>query len=78
MSTIGARPVTLDTEIGELGLDRVDFIKLDGDGIESQMLPGATQVLQRWSPLIIMELAPYVLKEEGSSLAELIEILAAN
>jgi len=78
MSTEGARAATLDTLVGELGPERVDFIKLDIDGFEPRMFRGATQVLQRWRPTIIMELAPYVLKEEGSSLAELIEILAAN
>ncbi len=78
MSTEGARATTLDTLVAELGLERVDFIKLDIDGFESQMFRGATRVLQRWHPVIVMELAPYVLKEEGSSLEELIGILTEN
>lgn len=75
MSTSGARARTLDAVVAELGLTRVDCIKLDIDGAECDMLRGARQVLAEWRPVIIMELAPYVLEERGSSLAELIEIL---
>ncbi len=78
MPTDGARAATLDTLVGELRLERVDLIKLDIDGFEPRMFRGASRVLKRWHPPIIMELAPYVLEEEGSSLAELIEILATN
>jgi FkbM family methyltransferase len=75
MTTSGASTKTLDSAIFSIGLDRVDCIKLDIDGFECGMLRGAREVLMRWHPVIIMELAPYVLEEQGASLEELIGLL---
>ncbi len=75
MTTSGARARTLDSAIAELGLPRIDCIKLDIDGFECGMLRGAREVLTRWHPSIIMELAPYVLAEQGASLDELVKLL---
>lgn len=75
MTTVGADARTLDSFILSLTLDRVDCIKLDIDGFECGMLRGAREVLTRWHPPIIMELAPYALKEQGESLHELIKLL---
>lgn len=77
MATSGAQARTLDSVILELGLDRVDCIKLDIDGFECAMMRGSDHVLTRWHPAIIMELAPYALEEQGASLHELIELLRA-
>lgn len=74
-TTNGAQAQTLDHVIASLGLDKVDFIKLDIDGFECGMMRGADAVLARWHPKIIMELAPYSLAEQGESFAELIGIL---
>jgi FkbM family methyltransferase len=75
MATSGAKPRTLDSTILSIGLDRVDCIKLDIDGFECGMLRGAREMLTRWQPTIIMELAPYALEEQGASLNELIHLL---
>ncbi|MDR4463994.1 MAG: FkbM family methyltransferase [Nitrospira sp.] len=75
MTTSGAQARTLDSVICSLGLDRVDCIKLDIDGFECGMIRGATEVLTRWQPTIIMELAPYALEEQGASLYELLQLL---
>lgn len=75
MTTSGAKPRTLDSVILSIGLARVDCIKLDIDGFECGMLRGAREVLTRWHPTIIMELAPYALEEQGASLSELIHLL---
>ncbi|MCB1103223.1 MAG: FkbM family methyltransferase [Cephaloticoccus sp.] len=75
MTTAGARARALDLVVAELGLERIDCIKLDIDGAECAMLRGAADSLRRWHPAIVMELAPYVLEEKGSSLAELVGIL---
>ncbi len=78
MTTTGASTRTLDSAIAGLALPRVDCIKLDIDGAECAMLRGASQVLTRWHPTIIMELAPYVLEEKGTSLGELVGLLATH
>jgi FkbM family methyltransferase len=75
MPTSGASARTLDAAVTALGLTRLDCIKLDIDGFECQMFRGAREVLTRWHPTIIMELAPYVLEEQGASLAELVQLL---
>jgi len=75
MTTNGAIATTLDSAINELDLDRLDLIKLDIDGFECQMLRGAAKTLMKWRPILIMELAPYVLEEQGSSIDELLGLL---
>jgi FkbM family methyltransferase len=75
MTTKGAEARTLDSVVSSLKLSRVDCIKLDIDGFECRMLRGASELLTRWHPVIIMELAPYALKEQGESLGELLSQL---
>jgi FkbM family methyltransferase len=75
MTTKGAEARTLDSVISALKVDRVDCIKLDIDGFECGMMRGASEVLTRWHPVIIMELAPYALEEQGASLEDLIGLL---
>lgn len=48
---------TIDKLVGELKLDRVDFIKMDIEGAERRALAGARQTLARWHPR--MSLAAY-------------------
>lgn len=73
----GARMTTLDQALAEQGVERVDLIKLDIDGYETAMLRGAAATLARFRPVIVMELAPYVLRERGSSLGDLLDLLKA-
>ena len=42
--------VTIDSLVAELGLDRVDFIKMDIEGAEVRALEGARQTLARHHP----------------------------
>lgn len=44
------RVVTIDTLCAEIGLERVDFIKMDIEGAEIQAIEGAMEVLQRDHP----------------------------
>ena len=41
---------TIDKLVIDLGLDRVDFIKMDIEGAERQALAGARATLNRWRP----------------------------
>jgi hypothetical protein len=52
-------------------ISRLDLIKLDVDGFESEVIAGGVDTFQRNRPMICMELAPYVLEERGSSLGML-------
>lgn len=49
-STVTVRAVTLDDMIGELKLDRVDFIKMDIEGAERHALTGARRLLAALKP----------------------------
>jgi FkbM family methyltransferase len=78
MLTAGARTIRLDDYLAERGNPRIDFIKLDVDGFECEVLGGAQQMLARDRPVFVMEIAPYVLVERGASLEQLIGFLAPH
>ncbi|WP_052808095.1 FkbM family methyltransferase [Methyloterricola oryzae] len=78
MPISGAAVRCLDSVVNSIGIDRVDCIKLDIDGHESDMLKGGSETLSRWHPSIVMELAPHVLQECGTTLQELTGILHSH
>ena len=48
---------TLDGECRRLGVDRVDFIKIDVEGFELPVLDGAVQTIRRDRPVLFIEIA---------------------
>ena len=46
---------TLDSLVGEFGLDRVDLIKIDVEGHERRVLDGAAAILERFHPTLVIE-----------------------
>lgn len=75
METTGARAMTLDGYTAAAGVASVDLIKLDVDGHECSVLRGAVETIKRHRPVILMELAPYVLREASQRLEDLVEIV---
>lgn len=63
MDTAGAVSTTLDQTVDELNLSRIDFVKLDVDGHEFEVLCGAMKTIDKHRPKILLELAPYVYAE---------------
>ena len=63
MATVGAVAETLDGALARLAVHRVDFVKLDVDGHEAEVLEGAKQTFARDRPAILMELAPFVFRD---------------
>lgn len=74
-SLTGSRAERLDDYLTNSGIERLDFIKLDVDGFECHVLGGSLTALKIFRPAILMELSPYVLRERGRSLEQLLGIL---
>ncbi len=65
MSTEGVPTTTIDEFVKEQQIDRLDFIKIDTDGHEFDVLLGARKAIERFKPQIIFELGQYVMEERG-------------
>ncbi len=78
MRTEAATARSLDSILSERPDRKVDLVKLDVDGFECDVLRGAAGMLRDARPVFVMELAPYVLEERGSSLDELLSFFLPN
>jgi FkbM family methyltransferase len=67
--------VTLDSFAARQGLRRIDFIKIDVEGAELEVLRGADAVLRRFHPLLLVELNPSALRERGAEPEQLLQAL---
>lgn len=74
MGTLGARAAALDRVLADLSVDKVDFVKLDVEGFECDVLEGVIKMLKRNTPILIAELTPYVHKEQGKKFENFVEI----
>ncbi len=66
---------TLDAVTSRLGLPRVDFIKIDVEGAEANVIAGANTVLTSMRPLLMLEVSDGALRAQGSSEASLLHTL---
>jgi len=78
MPTKAARARSLDSILADYDDARVQLVKLDVDGYECEVLRGASRLLKVVRPVFVMELAPYVLGERGSSLDEFLSFFTPN
>ena len=75
--TINSNIFTLDEYVNSNKIENVDFIKLDVDGSELNVLKGGENFLKKCKPPIFMELAPYLYKEFGYNINDLINFLVS-
>jgi FkbM family methyltransferase len=78
MPTRNATARSIDSVLAEAGNPKINLVKLDVDGFETDILRGATGLLRDMKPIFVMELAPYVLEERNSSLADLTSLLQSS
>ena len=64
MSTEGVPTTTLDEFVQTQKIDTIDFIKIDTDGHEYDVLLGAEKTIKSFKPQIIFELGLYVMEEK--------------
>jgi FkbM family methyltransferase len=73
---VRARP--LDDIVRESGLTRVDAVKIDVEGAEYLVLKGTVQTLDRFHPMLLIELSEGQLRGMGTSSAQIRELLKAH
>lgn len=66
--------LALDTIFDEGSLDRIDFIKIDVEGYEGEVLAGAARVIAHQHPRIFLEMHPAML-QGGHTVASIIATL---
>ena len=67
--------VKLDKFIRDENLENIDFIKLDVDGYELDVLTSGIEFLKKNKPIIFIEIAPYLYPEFGYSCKELVNFI---
>lgn len=67
--------VTLDDYVLQNGIDQIDFIKIDVEGYETNVVKGAIETIKKFRPLLYIEVCDENLKRSGSSSKELIQLL---
>ena len=68
--SIEVEVTTVDTLVQELGLERLDVLKVDVEGFECAVLRGAARTLQALRPVAVVELNPYCLWRHGRALPQ--------
>ena len=54
---------------------KIDFIKIDVDGYEMEVLKSGQKIIKKYKPLIYFEFAPYLYKEFGYTSKNLIDFI---
>jgi hypothetical protein len=73
-TTSNANSVKLDDYITKNKILKIDFIKLDVDGHELDVLKSGYKFLKKTKTPIIFEVAPYLYKEHGYAYGDLINL----
>tara|TARA_B100000676_G_C18068257_1_gene842494 strand:- start:193 stop:951 length:759 start_codon:yes stop_codon:yes gene_type:complete len=66
---------TIDKFVVEFGLKELDFIKIDVEGWEAQILKGGCKTIRRHCPTLLIELVASQLRRTGDNLEEIWEML---
>lgn len=70
--------VSVDWFVEDNKLNQLDFIKIDVEGYELNLLRGAEQAIGKFKPIILIELHPAVERADESNLYKLMEILRGH
>lgn len=67
----------LDLVVQNAGLSRVDFLKIDVEGYELNVLKDSTEVIQKYHPIILMEIDDTWLERYNSSSEQIMSFLGS-
>ena len=71
--------ITLDAFLGERQLHQVDFLKIDVEGMELQVMRGAAKLLSAFRPAMYFETLPrYVKSAHGATFADMEKLLVGE
>jgi FkbM family methyltransferase len=73
--TKGAAVDTLDRFVERESIEQLNLIKIDVDGHELPVFQGGLGVLKRFRPILVMELSPYVHREQHHDFAHFVALL---
>ncbi len=68
--------ITIDDYVEKMKIDRIDLIKIDIEGAELFALKGMKNTLQRFKPMVFMELSQEVLRNASVNEKEIIQFMA--
>jgi FkbM family methyltransferase len=66
---------TIDEYVDQNALTRLDFVKIDVDGYDAQVVQGALRTLRRWKPTLLVELNHACLRKVGDDVGSYIDTL---
>lgn len=66
--------ISIDILAQQEGLAHLDFIKIDTDGYELEILRGGRQSIKRWKPVIVFEFIFYENEKRGHSFADFVSL----
>ena len=64
-------------KLDSLVTDKVDFLKIDVEGYEGQVLKGAQEILNRDKPILFLEIHPSIIPEFGFSVGQILDDLSS-
>jgi len=70
------RAISFDEFIEYEKIEKIDFIKIDVEGFECKVLEGAMKSINKYKPILFIELDDEYLKKNGSSATQLVERLS--
>ena len=75
---IEVQVVSIDDLAKESSLEKIDLIKIDAEGTEYSVLKGASAVIDKWHPKIILALHPDSIKNFGDTLSDIWDFVIAK
>lgn len=74
-SLVTINVTTLDDYLMGMELDSVNFIKIDVEGFEINVLKGAKKIIEKFKPTLFIEVENTLLNRQGTSASELIALI---